>query len=400
MTEFILGAILLAGLAAGFVVYPWWRSDHPPGRSVRDSLTDAYRLRREELQEDVQTGGLAAAAVEEAEAELDHSLVADADRAQEPKSSLPRTTVRHPRRLAVFLAALVLAVGVGLFLWSSEQTRWVLFSPGMDLEQEAAREHERLLGQVEATPEDAYAWAALGRFYRNQGEGGLAVEAWQRANALFGYADPSALVEWADALGVAHQDRLPEEAVGLLLQALVIEPNHEKALWLAGWAAWQRGTREAAIGYWEQLLVLLDPQDGGVRAMVESWLAEVRGSASSASQSSPVLEVQVRVNEELSRRYEPQSTLFVYARHVEGPPMPLALWRGRADDLPLMVRLDDRAAMIAQMNLSQAQQVMVLARISRSGQAETQPGDLIGEVGPIPVESLMQVEVVIERVVR
>ena len=95
----------------------------------------------------------------------------------------------------------------------------------------------------------------------------------------------------------------------------------------------------------------------------------------------PSLQVEVMLDPAFTEGYSPDATLFVYARRIDGPPMPLAIWRGVAGEFPVQVVLDDTLAMMPEMNLSKAREVMVVARISESGQAERQSGDLIGEVG-------------------
>ena len=78
--------------------------------------------------------------------------------------------------------------------------------------------------------------------------------------------------------------------------------------------------------------------------------------------------------------------------------MPLAVKRLRAADLPVTVVLDDSMAMTPAMRLSNFPEVRVGARISGSGQAMPQSGDMEGEVGPVKPGASGPVEVVIEHV--
>ena len=129
--------------------------------------------------------------------------------------------------------------------------------------------------------------------------------------------------------------------------------------------------------------------------MVENWLAEARREAGEPAVG-PSLQVEVTLAPDLAEAYSPEATLFVYARRTEGAPMPLAIWRGKASGFPVRVMLDDTQAMMPEMKLSQAREVMVLARISASGQAERQSGDLIGEVGPVEVGLNASTQVIID----
>jgi cytochrome c-type biogenesis protein CcmH len=63
--------------------------------------------------------------------------------------------------------------------------------------------------------------------------------------------------------------------------------------------------------------------------------------------------------------------------------MPLAVLRIPASELPKEFRLDDSMGMAGGAKLSSAPEVVVEARLSRSGNALPQPGDLFGRSGPI-----------------
>jgi cytochrome c-type biogenesis protein CcmH len=85
----------------------------------------------------------------------------------------------------------------------------------------------------------------------------------------------------------------------------------------------------------------------------------------------------------LAGRVAPDDTVFIYARAAQGPRMPLAILKRKASELPIAFTLDDSTAMAPELKLSGMAQVVVLARISRSGQAMAQSGDLIGQMGPV-----------------
>ena len=392
MWGFFAGCLALLALALAFVLYPWWARRRPRTESMRDVLAQAYSLRRDELQQDVEIGWLSPELFGEAEAELDRGLLEDVEGVGDP----PSEPSRQDGRTAALIALGVVVVSLSLMLVSSELTRFAIFGGAPDRVEQAEALHERLLRQVEEHPEEVNAWAELGDFYRQQGRGPEAVSAWMHANALLDYSDPSALTALADAMALAGGDWFSDEARGYLSRALELDPGHQKALWLLGWASWQRGNAEAAVQHWERLLLVLSPEEEGVRTMVENWLAEARREAGEPVVG-PSLQVEVMLDPALAEAYNPDATLFVYARRVEGPPMPLAIWRGQVGEFPVQVVLDDTRSMMPEMKLSQALEVMVLARISASGQAEQRSGDLIGEVGPVGVAPNVAVQIMIDR---
>ena len=387
---FGLGLAALSLLAAGFVAYPWLVRGRG-GAPLAAHLREGYRLRRDELQRDVEAGWLAPELFGEAEAELDRGLLDDADRAPAAAAARP------PRRRAGWwLAGLAVAAALALLPASSELVRFAWFSGMPDAGERAERLEARLRARALAAPGDAAAWRELGAFLRERGRAGEAQAAWLRANELTGFGEADALVGLADAMAAAGGDAFSDQAVGYLLAALALDPAHRKALWLAGWAAWQREQAEAAAAYWERLEEALPADDAELRAMVRGWIDEARGGTAAAG-AGPSLEVTVRLAPELAAELDPEAALFVTAARVGGPPAPLAVWRGRAGALPARVVLDDRAAMAPGMELSQAREVRVKARVSRAGIAEARSGDLVGEAGPVAVAPAVEVEVLIDR---
>ena len=391
MWGFFAGCLALLALALAFALYPWWASHRPRSESMRDILTHAYGLRKDELQQDVEIGWLSPELFGEAEAELDRGLLEDVKELDE--SPLEPA---QGRRTMAWLALGVVVLSVGLMLASSELVRFAIFGGAPGESERAEILHERLRGLVEQNPQEVDAWAQLGDFYRSQGRGAEAVDAWMHANALLDYADPSALTALADVMAMAGGDWFSDEAMDYLSQALALDPTHQKALWLSGWAAWQREDADTSVHHWERLLAILPAEEEGVRAMVENWLAEARAEAS-APAVGPSLQVEVSLDPALVDAYDPDATLFIYAHRVSGPPMPLAIWRGQVGDMPMQTVLDDSSSMIPEMKLSQANEVMVVARISASGLAARQSGDLIGETGPITVAPDIAVQVTIDQ---
>ena len=388
---FGLGLLALSLLAAGFVAYPWCVRRRGGEATLAAHLREGYRLRREELQRDVEAGWLAPELFGEAEAELDRGLLEDADR-----TPAAAAAAAPGCRAGWWLAGLAVAAALALLPASSELVRFAWFSGLPDAGERAERLEARLRARTVAAPADVAAWRELGAFLRERGRAGEAQAAWLRANELTGFADPGALVGLADAMAVVNGDAFPDQAVDYLLAALALDPAHRKALWLAGWAAWQRDQAEAAAAYWERLEAALPAADAELRAMVRGWIDEARGGTAAAG-AGPSLEVTVRLDPALAAELEPDAALFVTAARVDGPPMPLAVWRGRAGELPARVTLDDRAAMAPGMELSQARAVRVKARVSRAGLAEARSGDLVGETGPVPVAPAVEVEVLIDR---
>jgi cytochrome c-type biogenesis protein CcmH len=116
-------------------------------------------------------------------------------------------------------------------------------------------------------------------------------------------------------------------------------------------------------------------------------------------QTATRLQVSVTLDQRLISQVLPDDTLFVFARALQGPKMPLAVVRKTVGDLPLTVSLDDSMAMLPEMRLSNFDDIRVGARISRSGGAIPQSGDLQGETSPVRREDAGVVQVIISRII-
>lgn len=255
-----------------------------------------------------------------------------------------------------------------------------------------------LAERLQAEPGDAQGWVMLGRTHVMLARYADAAAALRRAAALLP-GDASLLADLADVTGMAQGRRLAGEPARLIQQALDLDPRHGKALALAGSVAFETRDYPAARAYWQRLLELLPPGSDMARAMQGSIAQATQleagtqpapgqpaGNGGAAAQpvstsgaAAAALTGTVRLSPALQSRLAPGDTLFVFARAAQGPRMPLAILRRPADGQAFEFRLDDSMAMQPAMRLSAFAQVVVGARISRSGNATPQTGDLVGQ---------------------
>jgi cytochrome c-type biogenesis protein CcmH len=103
----------------------------------------------------------------------------------------------------------------------------------------------------------------------------------------------------------------------------------------------------------------------------------------SAAAAATALKVTVSLSPALASKAAPDDVVFIFARPVSGPRMPLALVRKQVRDLPATVTLDDSQGMSPAMKLSSAPEVIVVARVTKSGMADARDGDLEGVSAPV-----------------
>lgn len=249
---------------------------------------------------------------------------------------------------------------------------------------------QSLAAKLKATPDDASGWAMLARSYTTLGQVAESLPAYAQALKL-APKDAELMADYADALAMQQGRQLNGEPLAWIKKALAQDPRQPKALLLAGTEAFNRQDMTNAIKFWEQV-VAAGPAGSGLVEQARNGLDDARklqGGNSASPVAAQTAEARlvgatakvggtVRLSTELAREAKPDDTVFVFARAAEGPRMPLALIQRRVRDLPLKFELDDSMAMNPAAKLSAAAQVVVTARVSRSGQAQPQPGDLEG----------------------
>ena len=271
---------------------------------------------------------------------------------------------------------------------------------------------KKLAARLEEEPDNAEGWVMLGRSYAALDRYQEAENAYAQARRIAG-DHPQLLVDSADIMVMANGGRFTPEAAELLERALQVKPQNAKGLWLMGHYKYQGEDFQSAMDYWQRAAAQLPPDSEDTRAIrlqieqAESRLLAAGGSPAPAAESrtapaadaaAKAVEVSVRLDPALSAQASAQDTVFIFARAAQGPRMPLAIVRKRVAELPVTVTLDDSLAMSPAMVLSNFDAVTIGARISKSGNAMPQSGDLQGSVTPVQVQAGASVEVVINEV--
>jgi len=258
---------------------------------------------------------------------------------------------------------------------------------------------EAMVGQLEQRlkdkPDDAEGWSMLGRSYSAMGRYPDAVSAFQRVVDMKPQ-EAQAYADLADAKAMAAGRNLAGEPAALIAKALQLDPKNLKALALAGTIAFDSNDFAKAAMLWEAAVAVAEPGSELARNL-QGGVAEARSRAgmpaapaaqaptAPAAAGAGTVAGEVQLAAALKGRVSPEDTVFVFARATEGPKMPLAILRKQVKDLPLTFTLDDSTAMSPATRLSSAKQVIVGARISKSGIATPQPGDLQGFSQPVAV---------------
>lgn len=389
----LVAAMLLIALA--ILVVPSLRITRDDDVSRKDVNVELYRNEVARLERDLADGQIDQHTFDSSKQELDLNLLADTEN---DEAEARNQSGRLPAIITV-VAVPIMAVGLYLGLGQSDIATGKLVTDRPAELQAIEQMMTRLVDRLEQNPDDSEGWVMLGRSYTALQQFDKAQQAYTRAYQLIG-DDPDFLADYAEILAMNAGNQLQGRPMDLLNTALKKDRNHIKSLWLAGHAEVQVGNNKQAVAYWKRLLNALPPEDEAV-ATVKQYIAQVSGEPQ--PQATPAgtatLTVNVQLAKSMAARARPDDTVFIFARAASGPRMPLAIVRKQVKDLPVTVTLDDSQAMTPQMTLSTFDQVVVGARVSRSGNALAQSGDIQGLSGAVASSRKQPVTITIDSVI-
>lgn len=383
MTFFLAIAALLLVAALAAILVPLLKS---PPRAQHTTASDlslqVLRGQLDELDNELGAGTLDPAQHAIERAEIERRAIEDGQPAG------PATVgERRPRWLALGAGVAVIALSVGLYLALGSPAA---LTPAAD-QGNAPSDHAvspqqiqamvaKLAERLQDNPNDGEGWLMLARSYTTLGRFAEAAAAFGRATSLLP-ADAQLLADYADTLAMAQGRSLVGEPEKIIQRALAADPKHLKALALAGSAAFERRDYAAAIEQWRKILALV-PSDSGVAVSIRNSIADAEArSGKVAERPATTIRGVVALDDALRGQVGADATVFVYALPVAEPRMPLAVVRMTVAQLPAQFTLDDSKS-VGGGKLSDHRQVIVGARISRSGDATPRSGDIEGFAEP------------------
>lgn len=419
MIAFILIAAAMVAVALAWLLVPLLRHRSQPDVDRAASNVALLRDQLREIDSDVANGTLSAERAAQAKAELETRVLDEATAAPPPAAA---GTSRAGQRSAFALAVLVPVAAAGIYLTLgtpealSPQAEVAAGASGGGHDLTPAQMEDmvgRLAAKLEKEPANVEGWVILARTYYVMKRYADASRAFERAVALAPDV-PELLADYADVLGAAQGGNLAGKPTELINRALAVNPTYWKALALAGTAAFNVKDYKSAVMHWERLKANVPP-DSSIAQTVDSSIAEARAlggiattatgtpaqpratapqagamppAKAAAATDAPALPGTsvggtVKLAPAVAAKAAPGDPVFIFARAAEGSKMPLAILRREVKDLPLTFTLDDSMAMAPNMKLSSFPQVVVGARVSKSGNAVPAAGDLEGLSPPL-----------------
>ena len=414
--DLIFGAVIIAMAACVAAVLVWAlvrQRAQQNAASPAQANAQVYRAQIRDLDREHESGHISAQEWRVHRDELSLRLIEDT-----AISNGPVAAIQKPALGSLLWVALALPLcAVGLYMGLGEPRALhplAVLNPEKMGAQEMAQMAGNLAAKLKTDPQNVQGWAMLGRTYRSLEKLDEAVMAYDRALALT--ANDDLQLERAEVLAMQQQGRFEGEPWRVIMSILNRDPQHFSALLLAGSASFFDARYADALDYWQKArkqLAADDPEGPGLDeaiATVQKKLsppmsameplpapepstpkASGGSGAISASKnlaaSNASVSGQVSLSPALKGKAHPSDVVFVYAMPVQGERMPLAIIKTTAGQLPMSFTLDDSTAMNPERKLSSAGEVRIKARISKSGNAMPQPGDLEGNLESVKVGS-------------
>ena len=399
---FTLIAVAASLIVALVLVWPLFSKKHQTDIIGRDQVNlQSAATRLAELKQELEDGQITADQFEKYQLDIEMAAVEDLN----TSNSSAATHGKGNTIVASSVVLIVLLASTLIYQQNGFKQEFEDDQQQLAVENSKQAEADKIITTVEKfikeNPEDVESRVILAQVYIEE-------ERFSDAAAIYrelydiNPEEPDVLVNYAEALARSHGNRLIGKPTDLLNEALQLAPNHGRALWLAGFAEQQAENNEQALKHWKHLLAGLE-EGSEIYQNVATLIAETERSTPTTvvqgdENGIAAIEVMVTLAPEIADKLNSGTTLFVFARASEGPPMPLAVHRGTANDLPLKVTLDDSMAMIPKMSLSNFPNIVVGARLSSNGQPQGQAGDLEGFSEIINVLENSSLELVIDSI--
>jgi cytochrome c-type biogenesis protein CcmH len=386
---FVLIALGIALFVA--VVFLWFllRERKPMTQaSQANANAKVYRDQILDLDREHDSGHISDEEWQQSRDELSLRLLEDTSAVDDPAAKTEKPAIWT----AVVLAVALPLGSMGMYMWVGQPEALnplALKAPDQVDPKDLTKMAQTLAEKLQDKPDNLQGWVMLGRTYRTLENFDAALRAYDSALKLSD--DDDLKLERIEVIAMQRQGQFEGEPWNVIREVLQRDPQHFGALLTAGSASYAEGKFAEALKYWEQARKPLDANNPDL-AGLESAIATVRerlgmppAKAAPAAASGLNVTGQVNLSASLKSKASPNDVVFIYATPANGDRMPLAIFKTTVSQLPFNFTLDDSTAMAPDRKLSAAGEVMVKVRVTKSGNAMPQSGDLSGSLGPVKV---------------
>lgn len=421
MTTFWLAAASLILLALLIVWRIFTTSKNAIGaenENIRqETNVTLYHEHLAQLEHDLAEGSIEQDSFEQLKAELDKTLLQDAQTDAVNNKTGQEKSLLWPIGIAVSIVALSSYTYVSLGAYQQISSPVVMANvdanSGLTTQQVLAERLQMLQQEVKSNPTNAQAWYSLGQAHIANGDFDNAVHAFDRVIEQAG-EHAEILGPKAQAMYYKNNQQISPKIQTVIDKALALDPLDASTNILLGMDSFTRGKFADAVRFWE--IVLNNSQSGLSNDALAGAIAEAKNQLAMASQSqaatpndvtkgtvnNPQLAIEVSLTEEIKSALSGNldKTVFVYAVATDGPRMPLAAVKVNVSDLPMRIVLDDDKAMTPQMRLSNFDRVNLYAVVSMQGNVGIKAGDFKAQLTNIDAMTKTPINLVISEKVQ
>jgi cytochrome c-type biogenesis protein CcmH len=413
---------VFVAISFAFLLPPLLRNRETSGIVARKDLTvTVYQDQFAELENDLKNEVISKDQYDQAKIDLEKNLLEDMGKADQLDTMDKVAPQSSGSKIAAGIIIIFIPI-VSISLYNNWGGGAAAIDPESVPQEVKNEQHTQdiegmlntLVARLEQDPDDGEGWYMLGRTYQFLKRYPESVAAYEKSLPLGGNQSADVLSSYADAIAMASNRTLTDKAIDVLKQAVALDPKHVKSLWLLGTAAYQEQNYPVALQYWERLYKVLPP-DSDEANQIAGNIGEIRSMmgmppmanipASPAVEAAPEMsdariQGTVSLGGAVASKVSPEDTVFVFARAASGPRMPLAIVRKQVKDIPFDFTLDDSLAMNPSMRLSSVPKVVVGARVSKTGNAMPQPGDLEVISAVLDVNQSSPLNLIINKVIK
>jgi cytochrome c-type biogenesis protein CcmH len=373
MTSFLIAAFLLLVLVLVLLLRPFIFPSKSEATSRRQMNAAIYREELEKLDAELTMGSITSVDYEMAHAEIRQRLFQDTNEEDD------RSEMGSTKKTVVGLCLFVALLSSGLYLTLGDAPRIAEQNVQQPMTREGVEKMvTEFAAKMEQDPTNFKGWVMLARSYRILGRNEEAAKAYERAGDFVG-SDPQLLADYADTLASNANGNFAGKPLQLINQALKLDPNNLMALWLSGTASYTAGNYKAAVQTWEKLAKQLPPGSEEARSIGES-IAEARSKGGLPTKNTPPdskgISGKIELAADLKSKLKPGDVIMVIARKP-GERMPVAVLKTAVTDFPMNFLLTDALALNPSAPLSQLSEASIEVRVSKTGMAKPESGDLI-----------------------
>ncbi|MBE9560996.1 MAG: c-type cytochrome biogenesis protein CcmI [Proteobacteria bacterium] len=436
--------ILMLLIAIGLLVFPLLKARQYSPLAYKDSNLKINDEKIAELDLDLKEGRIDQHYYKAAREELDRELLIDipVESKETAAEHYVNAARQHPAlalTISVFVPMLALLLYLDLGMHNASDESFIASQQQEQSEEQPSVEEMtlQLEAKIKKDGGSVQEWIMLGRSHKYLGDNE------QAANA-FGVAleqdenNAQLMLELAEVLALNNNRVFADDSRALVLKAFALEPDNANTLWFAGVAEFQYGNHHKAIEHLTRLLPMAGGEEDVMKSIVaivaqsrqaliaagedmpeleqilgieglmanastnanaEKPTPETEVASTSSGTAATRLQVSVEVSDQVRQKFDANDIVFVYAKAKQGPRMPLAAERMTLAALPATIVLDDSMAMVEGMNLSAFDELVISARVSKTGSAIAQSGDYIGQADVNDKKADAAITIVIDTVV-